>query len=188
MPFQIINKKPVLPEALLRELSGYIAENYIDPFAVTYCSFAENDRQPALQRPKRKCLEKASAPAAAPASLAEMLRQADAGFSETLMKLIDQSGKKDSYIYKKANISKQHFSKIINDPNANPSKATAIALALALELDLEATRDLIGRAGYALTNSSTFDLIIQYFIEHKQFNVIEINIALYEFDQSLLGA
>ena len=91
-------------------------------------------------------------------------------------------------IYKKANISKQHFSKIINDPNAKPSKSTAIALALALELDLEGTKDLIGRAGYALTNSSTFDLIIRYFIEHKQFNVIEINIALYEFDQSLLGA
>ena len=91
-------------------------------------------------------------------------------------------------VYKKANISKQHFSKIINDPNAKPSKPTAIALALALELDLEGTRDLIGRAGYALTNSSTFDLIIRYFIEQKQYNVIEINIALYEFDQSLLGA
>lgn len=63
-----------------------------------------------------------------------------------------------------------------------------VQLWFALELDLERTRNLIGRAGYALTNSSTFDLIIQYFIEHQQFNVIEINIALYEFDQSLLGA
>lgn len=188
MPFQIINKKPVLPEALLRELSGYIAENYIDPFAVTYCSFAENDRQPALQRPKRKCLEKASAPAAAPASLAEMLRQADAGFSETLMKLIDQSGKKDSYIYKKANISKQHFSKIRSNPDYRPTKPTAIALALALELDMEDTLDLIGRAGFTLTNSSKFDLIIQYFIQQKNYDVIQINLALYEFDQPLLGA
>ena len=92
---------------------------------------------------------------------------------------------KNSAVYKKANISKQHFSKIINDPNARPTKPTA--LALALELDLEGTKDLIGRAGYALTNSSTFDLIIRYFIERKQYNVVEINIALYEFDQSLLG-
>ena len=104
------------------------------------------------------------------------------------MDLIQKSGQKNSTIYKKANISKQHFSKIVNDPNAKPSKQTAIALALALELDLDATRDLIGRAGFALTNSSTFDLIIRYFIEHKQFNVIEINIALYEFDQILLGS
>lgn len=72
----------------------------------------------------------------------------------TLLSLIKKKGLKNSNVYKKANISKQHFSKIINDPNAKPSKQTAIALALALELDLYATRDLIGRAGFALTNSS----------------------------------
>ena len=116
-----------------------------------------------------------------------MLKQEDAGFTETLLKLIDQSGKKDSEIYKKANISKQHFSKIRNNPHYKPTKPTAIALALALELDLEQTKDLIGRAGYALTNSSKFDLIIQYFIEQGNYNVIEINMALYEFDQNLLG-
>ena len=104
-----------------------------------------------------------------------------------LLELIKKSGQKNSAIYKKANISKQHFSKLLNDPDAKPSKRTAIALALALELDLNGTKDLIGRAGFALTASSTFDLIIQYFIEHKQYNVIEINIALYEFDQTLLG-
>ena len=121
-------------------------------------------------------------------SLDDFLKKKDAGFTDTLLELIQKSGMKNSAVYKRANISKQHFSKIINDPNAKPSKQTAIALALALELDLEGTKDLIGRAGYALTNSSTFDLIIQYFIEMKRYNVIEINIALYEFDQSLLGA
>ena len=95
--------------------------------------------------------------------------------------------KKDSEIYKKANLSKQHFSKIRNNPDYKPTKQTAIALALALELNLEQTKDLIGRAGYALTNSSRFDLSIRYFIEQKNYNVVEINIALYEFDQSLLG-
>ena len=126
--------------------------------------------------------------AAAGRSLDDYLREKDAGFTETLLALIRKKGLKNSQVYKKANISKQHFSKIINDPNAKPSKQTTIALALALELDLDETKDLISRAGFALTNSSTFDLIIRYFIEHKQFNVIEINIALYEFDQSLLGA
>ena len=121
-------------------------------------------------------------------SLEELLRQEDVGFSEDLLRRIDQTGKKDSEIYRKANLSKQHFSKIRNNPDYKPTKATAIALALALELDLEQTRDLLGRAGYALTNSSKFDLIVRYFIEQKIYNVVQINCALFEHDQALLGA
>ena len=121
-------------------------------------------------------------------SLEDSLKEADAGFSETLLNLIDKTGKKDSEIYKKACISKQHFSKIRNNPHYQPTKPTAIAFALALELDLEATYDLIGRAGFTLSKSSKFDLIIRYFIEHKEYNVVAINVALYEFDQTLLGS
>ena len=121
-------------------------------------------------------------------SLEELLRQEDAGFSETVLKLIDERGKKDSEIYKKANLSKAHFSKIRNNPGYRPTKQTAVALALALELNLDQTKDLIGRAGYALSNSSKFDLIIRYFIERKKYNVVEINMTLYEFDQRLLGS
>lgn len=121
-------------------------------------------------------------------SLEDWLKQTDAGFSETLLNLIDKTGKKDSEIYKKANLSKQHFSKIRNNPDYKPTKATAISLALALELDLEETRDLIGRAGYALTNSSKFDLIVRYFIEQRRYNVVEINCVLFEHDQNLLGS
>jgi len=117
-----------------------------------------------------------------------LLTQTDAGFSETLLKLIDRTGKKDSEIYTRANVSRQHFSKIRNNPNYKPTKATAIAFAIALELDLEATKDLIGRAGYALTRSSKFDLIIMYFIAQGNYNMFDINAALFEFDQSLLGA
>ena len=95
---------------------------------------------------------------------------------------------KDSEIYNRANISRQQFSKIRNNPAYKPSKATAVAFAIALELDLEQTRDLIGRAGYALTNSSKFDVIIMYFIRERNYNMFDINAALFEFDQSLLGA
>ena len=127
--------------------------------------------------------------AAAPMlSLEEYLKQEDKGFTQKLLELIDASGRKDSEIYKRANLSKQHFSKIRNNPAYNPTKPTAVALAMALELDLEQTRDLIGRAGYALTDSSKFDLIIRYFIEQGNYNVIEVNLALYEFDQRLLGS
>lgn len=122
------------------------------------------------------------------ADLEKLLEKTDAGFSETLLKLIDQTGKKDSDIYNKANVSRQHFSKIRNNPNYKPTKPTAIAFAIALELNLQQTEDLIGRAGYRLTTSSQFDLIIMYFIEHRNYNMFDINETLYEFDQSLLGA
>ena len=142
---------------------------------------------PAEPKPKKAETKVFSIRKAKP-SLARLLAETDAGFSETLLKLIDQTGKKDSEIYTKANLSRQHFSKIRNNPDYKPTKTTAIALALALELDLEQTRDLIGRAGYALTNSSKFDVIIMYFIGEKNYNLFDINAALFEFDQSLLGA
>ena len=189
-----------LSEKLVHNVRCYIDQNYVDAYEQeTYGGINEDRRRNRYQmrrimEMREECM--AAAPmdaeeipcAKASLSLDEFIKEKDAGFTETLLDLIKKRGWKNATVYKKANISKQHCSKLINDPEAKPSKPTAIALALALELDLETTRDLIGRAGYALTNSSTFDLIIRYFIEHKQFNVIEINIALYEFDQSLLGA
>ena len=122
-----------------------------------------------------------------PRDLRQRLRHTDAGFSETLLKLIDRSGKKDSEIYTRANLSRQHFSKIRNNPAYRPTKATALALAIALELDMAQTRDLIGRAGYALTASSKFDVIVMYFLEEGCYDLNIINEALYEYDQPLLG-
>lgn len=183
-----------LSEKLFNRVASYIDENYVaaKETAEYGAAFHRNNRSAYRRRRDMEVRESTAIgepmPYASKAmSLEDMLKQADAGFTETLLKLIDQTGKKDSEVYKKANISKQHFSKIRNNPNYKPTKPTAIALALALELDLDATKDLIGRAGYALTNSSKFDLIIRYFIEQGNYNVVEINLALYEFDQNLLG-
>jgi len=177
-----------LSEKLFRSIASYIEENYVE--ACDYSAVEKIcSRRRDMGRSKSAPLSsRAPMAAAKPVSLEDMLKQEDAGFTETLLKLIDKTGKKDSEIYKKANISKQHFSKIRNNPNYKPTKPTAIALALALELDLKETKDLIGRAGYALTKSSKFDLIIQFFIQQKNYSIVEINIALYEFDQPLLGA
>ena len=180
------------------EMKVYLVVFDRDSFRLSgklFCSMAS--RQERMHRQRRavpKVPMKSAPMAAAPncipipqASLAELLAETDAGFSETLLELIDRTGKKDSEIYTKANLSRQHFSKIRNNPNYQPTKPTAIALALALELDLEQTRDLIGRAGFALTNSNKFDVIIMYFIREKNYNLFDINAALFEFDQSLLG-
>ena len=120
--------------------------------------------------------------------LDEMLDHLDDSFSQMLIKLIDLSGKKDAEIYKKANIDRKLFSKIKNNINYRPSKTTALAFALALELDIDTTKDLIGRAGFALSHSSKFDVIVEYFLISRNYNVFELNEVLFAFDQPLIGS
>ena len=118
----------------------------------------------------------------------QLMKSLDAGFSETLLKLIDRTGKKDSEIYKKANVDRKLFSKIRNNMDYKPSKTTALAFAIALELDIDETKDFIGRAGFALSHSSKFDVIVEYFLVNRNYNVFELNEVLFAFDQPLIGA
>lgn len=120
--------------------------------------------------------------------LEEALKQREQSFSDELNELVGKSGLKPAEVYNRAQINRQLYSKISSDPNYKPKKLTALALAIALELTLEQTKEFIARAGYALTRSSVTDLVIEFFINRKMYNVPAINKVLEELDEPILGS
>lgn len=124
--------------------------------------------------------------AAAGDELDDLLASLDASFSETLLSMIDARGLTDAQVYGRANLTRQYFSKL-RSGRLNPSKRVVLALAVALELDLDQTQTLLARAGYALAHNSKFDVIVEYFISRRMYDVDRINYELFCHDQQLLG-
>lgn len=155
-------------------IERYLTQNYIDPFAM-----AQDDIVCCSCKPL--CLAPLEV-----SKLKTLILNLNDGFSIALQKLIDLKGISDVECYKKAGVSKQTWFKIINEKNYKPSKNTVIAFSIALELSYEETQALLSTVGFTLSKSSKFDVIIEYFIKHKIYDVFLINEALYAFDLTCL--
>jgi len=93
---------------------------------------------------------------------------------------------RDAVCYKRAGVDRKLFSKIRSNPSYKPKKTTAVAFCMALELSFDEACELLRKAGYALSRSSKFDVIVEYFLTHRRYDLNELNIALYEYDQPVI--
>lgn len=177
--------KRKISRGLYNEIQNYIDANLLVPQLSPKMAGAVRSERAAPRAMAEPSMDLGSA--AFQDDLSDALKNIDESFTEMLLRKIDEKGMSDSECYKKAMVDRKLFSKIRGNRLYKPSKQTAISFAIALELPIDEARDFLGKAGFALSHSSKFDIIIEYFILKRNYNLFEINDALYSFDQPLLS-
>jgi O-acetyl-ADP-ribose deacetylase (regulator of RNase III) len=183
-----------ISEDLYGAVESYIDEYYVDERHIKRSKLLDVERETLLKEElfvQSMPMAEAAAPSGMPRvkdkSLEDLVGNLDESFSATLLRLIDATGQKDADIYHRANIDRRLFSKIRSNKGYMPSKPTVLAFAIALELNLEQTSDLLKRAGFALSHSRKFDVIVEFFIKSQNYDIYLINEVLFSHDQPILG-
>lgn len=186
--------------AIHKDIDGYISSHYQPPYVehdldledecdeddlAILSSAGALPRETSFQDERFSSIGKDISPQTERA-IDDFLRKQGETFSQMLLRMIDERNLKDSEVYKEANIDRRLFSKIRGDEDYIPSKKTAICFCMALRLDLPEARDLLEAAGYALSTSSKFDLIIMYLLERGKYNVVFANMVLEQYGESTL--
>lgn len=178
----VYNEKALATSSkLFSDIAQYIDDNYVAQREAYFSNRNVFEESACLAPMSVEAIENTG-------ELSDIVITLDESFSQMLLRKIDEKGMTDSECYKKANIDRKLFSKIRSNPDYKPSKPTVIAFCIALELSLAETNEMLLKAGFALSHSNKFDVIIEYFIKRGNYNIFEINEALFAFDQSLLGA
>lgn len=176
-----------LSQTLMGEVASFVDQHYVDGQQRHFARHSLHEARPENRFLPETWRDDTCLTTATGLDDLHLTYKLEDAFEIYLLRLIRTLGLSEVEVYKNANLSRKLFSKIRTGNGYLPSKRTVLALAIGMRLDLEQTQRLLQRAGYALTHNQMFDLVLEYFIRARKYDIHEINATLFKYDQALLG-